>query len=234
MIRTLSVTMRAAAAALALAIAAPVSAGTYIITYQGTVASGIDPLGIFGGGALDGLAFTAEYTLTYPGGETTNFVGTDASGYIETLGYNAGNPLLGKLIINNLSYQMGGYFGYAYQGNNWAGGYDQVFHDVASTDFAEYFYVDIYTTVTDFISTRDLTAPLDYTVQPGGVATGAFHMVGTGAQSGSYTDGVLTPTFVSIREIPEPATWAMMVFGFGAAGWAMRRRWQAHRLVSFA
>lgn len=224
MIKTLNFAMRASVAALALTAAAPVWAGTFVITYKGTVASGTDPLGIFGGGTLDGFAFTAEYTLTYPGGDTINVVGTEASGYIDTYGYDAGNPLIGKLIINGLSYQVEGYYGYAYQGNNWAGGYDQVFHNVDSAGFVEYLNTNIYTTATDFISTRDLTAPLDYTVQPGGVAAGVFRMVGANGLNSPYTEGSLSPTSVSIREIPEPATWAMMIVGFGVVGGAMRRR----------
>jgi len=29
---------------------------------------------------------------------------------------------------------------------------------------------------------------------------------------------------VTINAVPEPGTWAMMLLGFGAAGFAMRRR----------
>src|SRR4029079_733593 len=31
-----------------------------------------------------------------------------------------------------------------------------------------------------------------------------------------------------VGEVPEPATWAMMLFGFGAAGYAIRRRRRRH------
>lgn len=37
-------------------------------------------------------------------------------------------------------------------------------------------------------------------------------------------DGVLTETGIAVREVPEPASWAMMLGGFGAIGAAMRRR----------
>ena len=35
-----------------------------------------------------------------------------------------------------------------------------------------------------------------------------------------------------VRELPEPSTWAMMLFGFGAAGVAMRRSRRKTQLVS--
>lgn len=43
----------------------------------------------------------------------------------------------------------------------------------------------------------------------------------------SVTNGGLnTPITGTIRAVPEPATWAMMLLGFGAIGFAMRRRRQ--------
>lgn len=39
---------------------------------------------------------------------------------------------------------------------------------------------------------------------------------------------------VSIAAVPEPATWAFMIFGFGAIGGAMRRQKKANVKVSYA
>ena len=47
----------------------------------------------------------------------------------------------------------------------------------------------------------------------------------TGA--GSVQAGTLFITQGTVPRYPEPATWAMMLFGFGAAGLAIRRRKQA-------
>jgi hypothetical protein len=43
----------------------------------------------------------------------------------------------------------------------------------------------------------------------------------TGAQGGNSGIGVGTP---SVDAVPEPATWAMMIGGFGLVGGALRRR----------
>ena len=52
---------------------------------------------------------------------------------------------------------------------------------------------------------------------------------GTGTASGSVYSGNLTSTTV-----PEPATWAMMLLGFGAVGFAMRSRRKEQPKVRFA
>jgi hypothetical protein len=41
--------------------------------------------------------------------------------------------------------------------------------------------------------------------------------------------GVLAGTVTIDAAVPEPATWAMMLLGFGAIGWHLRRRKAGHR-----
>lgn len=50
---------------------------------------------------------------------------------------------------------------------------------------------------------------------------GTWRLYAEGSNSGET--GALAGTFTITRAIPEPATWAMMLFGFGAVGFAMRR-----------
>lgn len=52
---------------------------------------------------------------------------------------------------------------------------------------------------------------------------------GTGGNANSIYSGNLTST-----SVPEPATWAMMLAGFGLVGFAMRRQRQSHPKVRFA
>lgn len=50
-----------------------------------------------------------------------------------------------------------------------------------------------------------------------------------GTSNGGAYSGTLDAT-----SVPEPATWAMMLLGFGAVGFAMRRQGRAHPKVRFA
>ena len=55
----------------------------------------------------------------------------------------------------------------------------------------------------------------------------------TGSQPNDTITGVLTAT-VGAGAVPEPATWALMIVGFGATGGALRRRAKVRTNVSFA
>ncbi len=59
--------------------------------------------------------------------------------------------------------------------------------------------------------------------------------------TGSFTlinpflgNGKLTISPVAVGVVPEPATWAMMLLGFGGIGFAMRRRSKVRTAVSYA
>ncbi len=71
-----------------------------------------------------------------------------------------------------------------------------------------------------------LWRPYTYQFTATGTSTTLTFTGGSGTAFGAALDDV------SVAAVPEPATWAMMILGFGFAGFAMRRR-QAVR-VSFA
>jgi hypothetical protein len=48
-----------------------------------------------------------------------------------------------------------------------------------------------------------------------------FHLAGTRGAESSFSG---TLNYAAAPAVPEPATWAMMLLGFGAVGWQMRRR----------
>ncbi len=60
---------------------------------------------------------------------------------------------------------------------------------------------------------------VDFTPANGAAITGLY--TSNGVQGGSVTGAI---TFASPAAVPEPASWAMMLGGFGAVGCAMRRR----------
>lgn len=50
-----------------------------------------------------------------------------------------------------------------------------------------------------------------------------------------FQSGFVTATSSAVAgAVPEPATWAMMLFGFGGIGFAMRRRLKVRTIVSYA
>ena len=63
---------------------------------------------------------------------------------------------------------------------------------------------------------------------------------GTGASSlanyfvTAYSDSEYNENFLSAPAVPEPASWAMMILGMGAIGFAMRRRQKVNTAIHFA
>ena len=80
-------------------------------------------------------------------------------------------------------------------------------------------------------TTQDLSQPLSYTANSSGGSQFWFYYGADEANPISfYTDG--NPITVTVSAVPEPATWAMMIIGFGGAGVAIRRRRQAFAAVA--
>lgn len=72
-------------------------------------------------------------------------------------------------------------------------------------------------------STGD-TSNLDWQIFSGNfVATGSTATLNFTNLTGGVNEGILLDA-VSVAPVPEPSTWAMMLLGFGAVGFAMRRR----------
>jgi hypothetical protein len=61
--------------------------------------------------------------------------------------------------------------------------------------------------------------------------TYTINITGTRGDASSF-DGNLN--FAQSSAVPEPATWAMMLLGFGAIGWQLRRRRTSHALAQAA
>lgn len=67
------------------------------------------------------------------------------------------------------------------------------------------------------------------------VTLGAFEGIGYAiGNGGSYFNDSTGVNFSVVAGVPEPATWALMILGFGAVGGAMRRRQAVAAKVRFA
>jgi hypothetical protein len=73
-----------------------------------------------------------------------------------------------------------------------------------------------------------------FTGLPAGAGSNSLTVRGTNGGNGSF-GGSLSFTPATVAAIPEPATWAMMLGGFGMVGGAMRARRRKERVtVSYA
>lgn len=242
----------------ALLAATPAEAATYLITYTGTVASGYDDTGEFlaPGSIFNGEAFTAVMTLIAPlPGALGYDNGVEASIY-GGAGYPAPSPMSGTITINGVTRVFSGDWESLARHTNMCcapgyGGLDRVYHDINdynpdwATDGAYlstrlYFSIQSYSN--DFLATQDYTAPLTYTIQPGDEWEGgflfseysnSFRTVHRNAQ-GRLNPSTVTIALADVGAVPEPATWAMMLAGFGMVGFAMRRRSPTRMRVSYA
>jgi hypothetical protein len=75
-------------------------------------------------------------------------------------------------------------------------------------------------------SSTQLFAPGSYSINVSGFADNVSRSsAGGGAGPGTYSGSlVFAAAPDAVGAVPEPSTWAMMLFGFGAVGFAMRRR----------
>ncbi|MEH2608016.1 PEPxxWA-CTERM sorting domain-containing protein [Bradyrhizobium sp. AZCC 1693] len=209
---------------------APAGATIVTVTYNGTVASGDDPIGFFhAGDHLDGAAYKAVYVFDTSLGETLN-----SPGWNYALGgsfFGSPSPALSATFtINNVSLD--------FVPNKL--GFIQGIHDTGSLiqhDIKRLAQLGPTTETVNLIHRLDrldslfpssLDGPFSHTVDS---KDGIFAIVDieyrnfvTGMYS-AYVHARLTPTNVTISSgVPEPSTWAMMILGFAGIGYGVYRR----------
>ena len=236
--------IRAIFVSTALLFACPANASTYLTTYTGTVLGANDELGIFGapGTYLDGLEFTAVFELTWPLAGA-HFISNPNSSYIGGgLGSGPGvpSPVSGKLTINGLTVNFSG----SYQGY----GVITDYSSINNNDSLDYYlesrennlqtYLDAgVDSSTNFVNLADLTNPLSYTMGPNDYSTGSWGIYDPNDLAAPRSVGFLRFSSVTVSPlasaVPEPATWATMLLGFGLIGGAMRYRRRPQVSVRF-
>lgn len=228
-----------AATASIIAFSSPVSAASWLITYKGHVTNGYDATGEFGtaGATLDGQAFTAVYKLV----EKTGAIIVHEPNFSTITGtfYDGNNPLSANVTIKGLTVFFTGdifnSFSTASQSDNFLD-YDAVSHDVQDSENSSSQFVNnhinnyISSNVNNIVNSSDYRQNLNYQTQFGDTSYGYF-AVGTYDFSNGmsvhdvyatlYNDSV---TISPLNAVPEPASWALMITGFGLLGAAARGR----------
>lgn len=221
------------------AIAAQAAVTGVNVTYTGTVGSGIDSPGAFGAAGTDltGQSYSLLYSfdiagltpshLSYPGLATGTFVESASPTSTATITINgrsstidgSDDATLERLFVDP-SFRPDSPFFLA--------------TSVANSGYANYSLTGV-GSLNPIFSTLDVTRPLTYTL--------TADDLGSSLTRSNFT----TPDFdLSLNQanvtvaaagtagaVPEPASWAMMVIGFGAMGGALRRR-RASVAVSFS
>jgi hypothetical protein len=66
------------------------------------------------------------------------------------------------------------------------------------------------------------------------LTTGASNTINVAGTTGGNAAFNGTISFANVAAVPEPGTWALMLLGFGAVGWSMRRRQGGAHLLQAA
>src|ERR1700738_1709743 len=195
------------------------SAAIMDVTYTGTVASGTDPLGVFGGGSLVGLSWVATYTFD------TSLGNTHSSPYYNYAygGSSSGSasPVLSSMItINGVGRAVAGsYYGedYGYA----SGSFGEQYHLAENYSSGQLEYLENSISNYNGSLPASITTPFTYTVGAGDNTYVNYSLDGT-----AYIYANLTTLTVSehVGAVPEPSTWAMMLLGFASVGFAAYRK----------
>ena len=218
-----------------LSIAQPAAAATILITYTGTVTDGTDAAGLFGTSNPD-LAnekFTSVYTLTYP---TSGAYEDNLQGLHQIYGGNyllqpTPSPLSGQLTINDHTVSVDGQYsgqhtliGPADNPSFYKGNVSEIL-DAAYSNPNTYLYNVVQNISGDnFMLSLNFADEFSRTVIQSDYSKGNFKVTNDSGQSTFANFKNLTVSVQEVSAVPEPATWGMMIFGFGIAGVTLRVR----------
>lgn len=234
-------TLRSALVVAAIAmspVAASAASATYTVT--GKVHSSVNNTGEFGlsgVSSLDGLSYTAVFTVTVPtvGAEYTEvgdyFSNTQGGGY-----YGTPSPVSSVFTLNGVSLFAGDYIGYAGAVNNtFFSSYEYInfnsHHSAISGNVRQSNYVtmliDSYSE--QMMSSGSLINGFAGFLPGRDQGLGYFQLSDEDLQGRSLRNayGYLTVERVVMgagTAVPEPATWALLIAGFGLMGAALRGR----------
>jgi hypothetical protein len=216
------------AASTLLAAALPAStaaAAAMVATYRGVVLGGVDNAGFFGapGGDLSGAGFEATFVYDTGLGSRSTTVGHDYLAGGADVG-SASPILTARLRIHGFTRTIG------------AGAFGQAISD---SDYSSHRAFETADTPADDTDAETYLTAFLFSPAPGDLEAPWKTSFGSESMSGGFAsfqrlDGATVVTdmfaFLSPRRLviksaaPEPATWALMLGGFGATGVAIRAR----------
>lgn len=211
--------LAAGIAAIALCSAAPASAES-VVNISGTISSGTDTGGLFGGGSLVGQTFTARVVMHDDGvfgdqepGSSSALMSQRASIHfaINGFGYGLTTPA-----------ELSGFFARSDTGWGSQSSYTLTSGGSYAGNSASV-TADAYSPLAGLIP-WDIFGLYDFTTGPGDVTTFKGSVGRDGVTTSFIADGgPLRVWSGGTSAVPEPATWAMMTIGFAGAGALLRR-----------
>jgi hypothetical protein len=196
----------------------PASAATILMKFSGEIGGGYDNTGLSGasGAGLVGIPFEVRFFIdldtvgataySYPGTTALSGAGQYSLGttYVTVGEYTWQLPQDGHMLI----YRSSGTNGQPYE----------VYADAGSS--ISYLEASVLSFVEPF-TTQDLSQPLSYTANSSGGSQFWFYY-GNDEANQILVYSLGNPVTVTVSVVPEPATWAMMIIGFGAVGSMVR------------
>jgi len=191
---------------------APASATAFDITLSGTIATGADDRGLFGPAhrSLGGDAFTIHYVLDPVSMVTT----TDTDGISPLYRFDTAGKMRIEIKINDRTFSFTGTAQSVYQkADHGAAGGREAFSRI---DFQGY---DGTNSIAESVTADEAPPGPLATFAPGSLGHSSLNLsLFGGAVRASSVDNIMIST------MPEPASWALMLMGFGSIGAAMRQR----------
>lgn len=222
-----------AAGILAISGATTAQAALFQQVYSGTISYGYDYAGLFGAGSnLTGLAYTATYLID----DSKGVYGESKSPYYAYsyvyggMAHGQPSPVSGKLTIGSTTISLDGNdYGSTSRQDAYSSGYseyvgtysrDTKLSSNGNSYISSYIHNLAYTDYTTLTSSS-LSAPATFVPVYG---EGSYYTSDSIVGTQTYLTFNVTRFTSSAAAVPEPASWTLMIGGFGIAGGALRRR----------
>jgi hypothetical protein len=217
--------------------AASADAATYLVSFDGIVDTGSDTANLFGsGGDLSGKLFHASFSFEFPSSDVTvderPVPGKGALSRVQATSSDAALRINGQTVAmgsDDVDYVRG-----LIDGTRLVDVRSD--HFIIGRQFSKEFQLSLNISSTDpaFFSSVKPFDPVDFTINDGrggagGTGQGSFSItVTTPERISTSASGTFLVRHVRVEElvasVPEPATWAMMIAGFGLVGGGVRSR----------